>query len=97
MILDILFPGTRVMVFDHRLYDNDKTTPLAITMQPATVVRWYGKRTKYISYIEDDYGESFIDEVRDWIYPTLVDVEFDYRPGEISCQHFADYLSAPKE
>ena len=39
------YPGDRVIVFDHRLYINDKKTPLSKTMQPATVIMWYGKRS----------------------------------------------------
>jgi hypothetical protein len=61
-------PGTRVKVFDHRLYKDDKTTPLSITMQPATVL----KRYKYPGYPHED----------------VVDVEFDYRLGEVSKAHF---------
>jgi len=30
--------GLRIKVFDHRLFKDDVTTPLSITMQPATVV-----------------------------------------------------------
>lgn len=43
------FPGTRVMVFDHRLFEDDVSTPLSHTIRPATVKRWYGK-------ISDRYG-----------------------------------------
>lgn len=38
------FPGTRVMVFDPRIYKDDLTTPDCI--KPATVVRWYGMISK---------------------------------------------------
>jgi hypothetical protein len=42
-----LWPGTRVLVFDPRLYVNDKETPLTHTMRPATVLRWYGQRSPH--------------------------------------------------
>lgn len=41
------FPRTRVVVFDPRRYKNDKVTPLSRTMRPATVVSWYGYRSKH--------------------------------------------------
>ncbi len=31
--------GSRVKVFDHRLYEDDISTPLSVTMKPATVVK----------------------------------------------------------
>lgn len=40
------FPGTRVRVFDPRLYVDDVKTPISHTMRPATVVRWYGYTSK---------------------------------------------------
>lgn len=45
------YPGTRVMVFDPRLYKDDKKTPPEYTIRPATVIRWYGKRSKKVWYI----------------------------------------------
>ena len=57
------FPGTRVLVFDSRLFVNDKKTPLSVTMKPATVLRWYGKRSRYFG----------------WTDESLVDVHFDHR------------------
>lgn len=30
--------GTRCLAFNHRIYMDDKTTPLSMTMQPGTVV-----------------------------------------------------------
>jgi len=36
--------GMRVSVFDHRLYRDDQSTPLAVTMQPAVIVRRYRKQ-----------------------------------------------------
>ena len=71
-----VFPGTRVKVFDHRLFKDDKTTPLSETMQLATVVQRYGRRNAFDST---------------FVFPDLIDVEFDYRPGEISRSHFTDY------
>ena len=37
-----IWPDDRVMVFDNLLFKNDRTTPLSVTMQPATVLRRYG-------------------------------------------------------
>ena len=36
--------GSRMLVFDHLLYENDRSTPLSVTMKPAAVVRIYTKR-----------------------------------------------------
>lgn len=58
----ILFPGTRVKVFDHRLFKDDRSTPLSVTMRPATVVRWYGTPA---------YASSF------GPYENLIDIIFD--------------------
>lgn len=69
-----IMPGDRVIVFDHRLFDNDKTTPLSVTMRPATVLRRYGKKCHY-PISEETY-----------FYPDLIDVDFDHR-GE-SNGHF---------
>jgi hypothetical protein len=65
-------PGDRVKVFDHWLYKDDRETPLSVTVKEATVIRRYGKRSEYSGHI----------------YPDLVDVEFDHRPGEESRGHF---------
>lgn len=63
-----IMPGDRVMVFDYRLYVDDWSTPPSVTMKPATVICRYG------------YKQPAIDEgSKDWIYPDLVDVEFDHR------------------
>jgi hypothetical protein len=43
-------PGDRVMVFDNRLYVDDIQTPLQITMQPALVLRRYGKKNQFGTY-----------------------------------------------
>lgn len=75
MVNEVL-PGTRVKVFDHRLFKDDQTTPLSETMQLATVVQRYGRR-------------NALDPT--FVFPDLIDVEFDYRPGEISRSHFTDY------
>jgi len=69
----LLYPGTRVKVFDWRLYEDDISTPLTLTMRDATVVQWYGMRSPYSGMI----------------YPDLIDVEFDYKPGEVSHGHFS--------
>lgn len=60
--------GSRVKVFDHRLFIDDESTPLSITMKAATVIKCHPS-----AHNEEE---------------TLVDVEFDYRPGEISRCHF---------
>lgn len=58
----ILFPGTRVRVFDSRRFKDDRSTPLSVTMRPATVVRWYGATKEMYSF-----GP----------YENLIDVVFD--------------------
>ena len=90
------WPGTRLKVFDSRLFKDDKTTPLSLTKQPCTVLAWYGKCD--IPPFEDRHtyshrrGGLSIEEVRRiWRYPSLVDVQFD-RDGHISHGHFADDL-----
>ena len=35
--------GMRVLVFDHRLFKDDVTTPHSVTMQAATVLKRYRK------------------------------------------------------
>lgn len=45
--MKMFFPGTRVTVFDHRLFENDVSTPLSHTVRPATVKRWYGYRSRH--------------------------------------------------
>ena len=72
MYLDPLYPGDRVLVFDHRLYKNDRQTPLTTTMRPATVIRYYGKYCKGLQCF----------------YPDLIDVVFDHRPQQESKGHF---------
>jgi len=57
------FPGTRVMVFDPRLFVDDKKTPHTVTVKPATVLRWYGKRSNFFG----------------WTDGNLIDVDFDHR------------------
>ena len=42
-----LMHGDRVMVFDHRLYRYDVSTPISMTMKPATIVCRYGMRDGY--------------------------------------------------
>ena len=60
------YPGTRVMVFDMHLYKNDIETPFSVTMKPATVLRWYGKRSNFGGWTDGD----------------LIDVKFDHRAEE---------------
>lgn len=59
-----------MVVFDDRLFRNDKKTPICETLNMATVRCWYGKETKL--------GRC----------KSLIDVEFDHRPGFISRGHF---------
>src|SRR5260221_7047258 len=65
-----LFPGDRVMVFDSRAYKDDISTPLSITMKPATIVSRYGK-VKANDRLGLILGP----------YPDLIDVIFDCRPN----------------
>ena len=63
MLEQTFFRGTRVVVFDPGLFVNDKNTPLNVTMKPATVTRWYGRRSEYFGWTDGD----------------LIDVHFDHR------------------
>jgi hypothetical protein len=74
-----IMPGSRVMVFDHRLYKDDFSTPLSETMRPATVVCRYGSKVWYPRFM-----------TKPWLYPDLVDVVFDHRPDAVSRGHFTD-------
>jgi len=57
-----ILPGARVLVFDRTNYKDDKTTPLEVTMLPATVLRRYACKSKYFGRYSDliavkfDYG-----------------------------------------
>lgn len=75
------WPGTRVIVFDTRLYRDDRRTPLSVTLQPATVLAWYGRL--YRKSGDLDLGP----------YPSLIDVRFDH-DGRVSRAHFADRIYA---
>ena len=46
-MMKTFYPGTRVLVFDPSLFIDDVKTPLSTTMKPATVLRWYGKRSLF--------------------------------------------------
>lgn len=86
-----IMPGDRVRVFNSRVYKDDKSTPLSVTMQLATVLCRYGK--KYIHHFNqviDDYGYT-IGEPDVWIYPDLVDVKFD-NDERISHGHFTNQI-----
>lgn len=74
--MDKIVPGVRVKVFDHRLFKNDRSTPLSETMKPAVVVRIYD----YVSR----FGLG--------MYPNVADVVFDYRPNEVSKAHFTEFI-----
>jgi hypothetical protein len=76
-LADIGLPlGTRVIVFDSRLYKDDVTTPSAQTRQPATVLRHYGEPLQH--YSKDLHLGP---------YESLIDVQFDH-DGRISKGHF---------
>lgn len=70
------YPGDKVKVFDYLLFKDDITTPLAVTMQPATVVMWYGKLCHCIDC-----------HTYHWKYSSLIDVIFDH-DGRRSNGHF---------
>ena len=75
-----ILPGSRVLVFDPRLFEDDIKTPLSHTTCPATVTRRYG----FISeYIEREHGREAAK------YPDCVDVIFDY-DGRESRGHFTE-------
>jgi hypothetical protein len=77
--LTTFFPGTRVMVFDSRRFVDDVKTPLSMTMRPATVVCWYGRRAHKV--------------LGGYTYPSLIDIVFDGEET-VSRGHFTDHLSA---
>jgi hypothetical protein len=85
--LDTFIPGDRVIVFDGRIYKDDKVTPLSITMRPATVVCWYGLPAKF----QNGYTHFARNE------QTLIDVLFDHRPSEVSRGHFTSAIQAAVE
>lgn len=72
-----LMPGDRVLVFDYRIFKDDKTTPSSVTWKPATIIRRYGTRNYYP-----------VSDVT-YTYPDLIDVDFDHR-GE-SRGHFTRF------
>jgi len=72
----MIMQGSRVLVFDPRLFKDDKTTPFSITMKPATVVFRYG-------YVSQYWG---------WKYDDVVDVVFDHDPHRISRGHFTKFV-----
>ena len=88
------WPGTRLLMFDSRLFKDDRTTPLSLTMQPCTILRWYG--TNEIPGFEDRHkysarhGGKTVEELRViWRYGSLVDVRWD-RDGCVTRGKFAD-------
>jgi hypothetical protein len=83
----MILPGSRVLVFDPRLFIDDIATPLNITMQPATVIQRYSKIVKDYSNVEyDDYGHQ-IGEIIYHKYDDIIDVIFDYDMHRSNC-HF---------
>ena len=77
----IFYPGDRVLVFDHRLFKDDKETPLTETKQRATVIRHYGTDV----YLKATFHDSLA--LSTGRYESLVDVIFDY-DGRESKGHF---------
>ena len=47
-----ILPGTRVEVFDHLLFKDDQSTPISVTMKPATVVLRYGYIGHFGIYVD---------------------------------------------
>ena len=81
-----IMPGDKVLVWDKH-YDKDMT---------ATVVCRYGSWTmSHINVCYDDYGNRYGEPDR-WLYPDLVDVEFDHRKG-ISHGHFTNGVSVVEQ
>lgn len=78
-----IMPGDKVLVFDNRLYKDDRATPLSTTMKLATVIRRYGYR----------FREVLCGELVDWKYPDCLDVVFDH-DGRTSHGHFTDSVIA---
>jgi hypothetical protein len=74
----MILPGSRVLAFDSRLYRDDVSTPSAVTIMLATVVRRYGKMRLRLT--EDCILGP---------YPDLVDLLFDHNP-RVSHGHFTD-------
>lgn len=49
----MIMPGSRVLAFDFLLYRDDVSTPLSVTMRPATVVCRYGIRSRQFGIYPD--------------------------------------------
>jgi hypothetical protein len=77
-----IMPGDRVLVFDWRLFKDDISTPLSVTMKPATVVCRYGALKQ--TYLSGDLELG--------PYPDLCDVKFDHRE-EVSKGHFTSRIT----
>ena len=74
-----LLPGTRVIVYDYSLFQDDKKTPAKTLHLPATVVRHYGELEQRYTLNELILGP----------YSSCVDVIFDHRehlPHENLCR-----------
>ena len=76
--LNEIYPGTRVLVYFHRGFIDDRTTLYRTLMKPATVVQRYGRKSAYLPISETQPHE----------YPDLVDVVFDHEPDRVSHGHF---------
>ncbi len=57
--------GSKVKVFDHRLYEDDISTPLSVTMKAATVVEIYQeeKKLKFSCLVADVVFDYRPDEI----------------------------------
>lgn len=56
-----IIPGAKVLVFDSSVFVDDVTTPLSVTMRPATVLRRYGCKSKHFGRYSDLLSVRFDD------------------------------------
>lgn len=85
-----IMPGDRVLAYDYRQFVNDKVTPARSLMLPATVVKRYGTKYKVPGTESwNPYTGEPIDGPQYWLYPDLVDVQFDHMTT-ISHGHFTN-------
>lgn len=76
---ETFIPGDIIMAFDYRLYKDDKTTPLSVTMRKAVVKRWVGEPKRV-------YGKDLVLGP----YPSVLEIVFE---GEDSVRKIlGDYL-----
>jgi len=56
--------------------------PSLFKMKEGTVKKWYGQLKNIIIPVDLELGP----------YDEMIDVEFDYRPGKISHEHFTTFV-----